>query len=160
MALPHRQCVEQEMQPGGQGEGHGEADETDDRDREVAHADHPAAVGGGDGALVRGPQSDRQSVEHDGEAKADQQRVLHPYFLVGAHHEAKERDVERQAQQQGERDDQHEGGERVQAKEGEEPERPVPAQHDQLPVGDVEDLEDAEDKRQPHGRQSVQAHRS
>ena len=96
-------------------------------------------------------------MQHEGEAEADEQRVLLARLLVGAHDEAEERPVQDDPREQGERDHEDERSERIHAQEGDGPEGCVAAEHDQLAVRDVEDLEDAEDERQPGRREPVEA---
>ena len=59
--------------------------------------------------------------------------------------------------QKGERKDEKKRGEGIEAEEGNDPEGPVAAEHDELTVGDVEDPHDAENEGEARRRQAVEA---
>src|SRR6266542_3695647 len=147
---------EQELKPADEDEGDGQAQETDHWDREASNRDDGAAVRRDDGPLVRGPELDRESVQHQRQAEANQQRVLDPCLLRSADDEAEERAVEAEAEEQRERDHEEERGKGGDPEQGDDPERPVASQHDQLAVGDVEHLQDAKDEREADRGQPVE----
>src|SRR5712692_8028168 len=148
---------QQELQAADEDEGDGEAQETYHGDREVPKDDDGAAIGRDDGSLVRGPEPNGEGMQHQRQPEADQQGGPHPRLFVGADDKGEERSVQTETEKQRERNDEQERGERIDAEQGDEPERPIAAEHDQLAVGDIEDLEDAKDEREANRGQPVES---
>src|SRR5205814_1010611 len=116
-----------------------------------------AAVGCRHRALVRRPQPHRAGLQCEREAEADEERVLDPDLLVGAHDEAEEPGVEGDTEEQRGGHDEDERGERIEAEQRDDPEGSVSAQHDEIAVRDVEHLEHAEHEPEAGGGEPVEA---
>src|SRR2546429_2416291 len=148
---------EQEVERADQREGEDEARQADEGNRDGAEGEDGAGVGGRDRALVRRPQAHGQSVRRERQSETDQQRVLDTRLLVRPHDEGEEAPVEQHAEHERAGDDERKREQRIETQEYPEPEGAVASEHDQLAVGDVEDLEDAEDEREAGRSETVEA---
>ena len=97
----------------------------------------------------------RQVLQHEPQAEAHQQGVLDLLLSQLADDVPVDDPVEDQPDDEYRGDDDDERQERVPSERAEGPEAHVAAEHDQLAVSDVEDLEHPEDQGQPHRGDAV-----
>src|SRR4029450_599712 len=124
--------------------GEHEAAQTDKRNRKSADLDYGAGIGSGHCSLVRRPKTNGQSVKNQGQAKADQQRILDADLFMRFDDELKQRPVEDQPKHEQRRSNAQQRKERIDLPKREEPECSVTAQHKELSMGDVQDPKDPE----------------
>src|SRR5207237_64890 len=97
-----------------------------------------------DRTLVRRPELDRQVLKDERKAEADQQRVLDPLLLGEMGDSAEQADVEQDTHAEQQRAADEEGHKGIDAPQSEQPEAEIASQHEQLAVGGIEHIEDAE----------------
>src|SRR5207247_2634710 len=123
---------------------------------EAADGEDGTGIARGDRALVRREETHGRRLERQRQPEADEEGVLDTRLLGRAHDPPEERPVEDDAGDERGGDDDRERREGVESPEREEPEGAVAAEHDQLAVGDVEHLEDAEDQGEAGGGEPVE----
>src|SRR5436189_74972 len=147
---------ERQVGPADQEKGEREARQAHDRHRQPADGEDGTGIARGDRALVRREETHGRRLERQRQPEADEEGVLDTRLLGCAHDPPEERPVEDDAGDERGGDDDRERREGVESPEREEPEGAVAAEHDQLAVGDVEHLEDAEDQGEAGGGEPVE----
>src|SRR5215467_5569444 len=137
----------------GEAEGDGEGDDLREVEGGAQDADDDRGLPGPHEAEIAGPEHESHVLERGGQSDGGEDLNV----VAGPHHPAHHEGVDAEPDDEEEGRGHEEDEVRVDAPESEGPEREVHAQHQELAVGEVDHAHDAEDQRQPHRDEGVDA---